>query len=470
MKKGYSMATVQSFGAAEVVTGSCHLLELDKGLTIMIDCGMFQGKNEDKNRQNFGFDPKKVDILLITHAHLDHVGRIPKLVKEGFSGKVITLRSTMDLAQVVLLDSAHLMEEEFSTRFRKAQRRGDEQKVEKPLYTTEDVEDVYNLSMEFPNYDETIKIRDDVYVTFRNAGHILDSAIIEIAYKEDNQEKCIVFSGDLGNYHDMVMPIPTEIKKANTLYIESTYGDRNHKDIKESEAEFKEAVQNTLLSQGSVLIPSFAIERTQEILCILKKMYDKNELPKCKVFLDSPMAIRATNLYNLYHEELSECCNEFLMRDGTIFDFPYLHYTLKPDDSKKINQEESCIIIAGSGMCTGGRILHHFKNRLWNPKNSLIFVGYQADGTLGRKIVEGAEFIKLYHEKIKINAKVYTINGFSAHADQKELLTWIGGFDELDKIYLIHGEREKQEIFKKAITSQLHKKVHIVKEKETILL
>jgi metallo-beta-lactamase family protein len=464
------MATVQSFGAAEVVTGSCHLLQLESGLNIMIDCGMFQGEHEDKNRQKFGFNPKKVDILLITHAHLDHVGRIPKLVKEGFSGKIITLRSTMDLAQVVLLDSAHLMEEEFATHFRKAQRRGEEDKVEKPLYTTEDVEELYNLPMEFPTYDETIMIRKDIHVTFRNAGHILDSATIEITFKEQGEEKQIVFSGDLGNYHDMVMPKPTVVKKTDTLYIESTYGDRNHKGIKESEEEFRKVVQDTLLSQGSVLIPSFAIERTQEILCILKKMHNEKALPKCKVFLDSPMAIRATNLYNLYHEELSKCCNEFLMQDGTIFEFPSLHYTLKPDDSKKINQEESCIIIAGSGMCTGGRILHHFKNRLWNPKNTLIFVGYQAKGTLGRKIIEGAKFIKLYHEKIKINARVYTINGFSAHADQQELLQWIGGFEKLHNIYLIHGEKEKQLIFKKAIEAQFDKDVHIVKEQEAILL
>jgi metallo-beta-lactamase family protein len=197
-------------------------------------------------------------------------------------------------------------------------------------------------------------------------------------------------------------------------------------------------------------------------------MYYNDELPKCKVFLDSPMAIRATNLYNLYHDELSQCCNDFLAKDGSIFEFPYLSYALKPDDSKKINQEKSCIIIAGSGMCTGGRILHHFKNRLWNPKNSLIFVGYQAYGTLGRKIVEGAEFIKLYHEKVKINSRIYTINGFSAHADQNELLKWIDGFETLGDIFLIHGEREKQEVFKKAIQAQCDNPVHIVQENETI--
>jgi len=464
------MALMQSFGAATVVTGSCHLLQLKNGLNIMVDCGMFQGKSEDKNTQEFGFNPKDIDILLITHAHLDHVGRIPKLVKEGFRGKIITLRSTMDLAQVVLLDSAHLMEEEYNTRFRKAQRRGREKKVLKPLYTVEDVEAVYDLPIEYADYDKKLKIEEDIEVVFRNAGHILDSATIEIGFIEDDKPKNIVFSGDLGNHNDMVMPSPTQIKKADTLYIESTYGDRNHKNINDSEKEFKEVIENTLLSSGSVIIPSFAIERTQEILCILKQMYDNRELPKCKVFLDSPMAIRATALYNLYHSELSKCCNDFLQRDGTIFEFPYVNYTLKTDESKKINEEESCIIIAGSGMCTGGRILHHFKNRIWNPKNSIIFVGFQAYGTLGRKIVEGAEWIKLYHEKIKVNAKIYTINGFSAHADQKELLEWMKAFEELGNIYLIHGEKDKQKIFKKAIKEQLPNKVHIVKEREKIYI
>ncbi len=464
------MAVIQSFGAAEVVTGSCHLLQLENGLKIMIDCGMFQGEHERENYKAFGFDPKEVDVLLITHAHLDHVGRIPKLVKEGFRGRIITLGSTFDLAEVVLLDAAHLMEEEFKTRMRKAQRRGEEDRVALPLYTVEDVESAYDLPSTYVSYDEKVSLGKDVSAIFRNAGHILDSATIQIDYIEQGQPKTIVFSGDLGNHNDIVMSDPVIVKKADTLYIESTYGDRNHKGIKESVEEFKEAIVNTLLSQGSIMIPSFAIERTQEILCILKQMYDDKELPVCKIFLDSPMAIRATNLYNKYHQELSKCCNDFLKRDGTIFEFEYLHYTLKPEESKKINEEDSCIIIAGSGMCTGGRIQHHFKNRIWNPKNCVIFVGYQAYGTLGRKIVEGAKWIDVYHEKVNVNAKIYTINGFSAHADQSELLEWMKSFDTLGNIFLIHGEKEKQIIFKKEIKKHMQNRVHIVKEKEKIFV
>ncbi len=464
------MAYLRSYGAAETVTGSCHVLYIDKGPTIMVDCGMYQGSVEKRNFKPFGFNPKKIDILLITHAHLDHVGRIPLLVKEGFRGKILTLRSTMDLAEVVLLDSAHLMEEEFRTRFRKALRIGKEKKVNKPLYTVDDVEAVFDMPIEFVEYGKTVDLGKGVKATFRNAGHILGAATIEVSFKERGRTKRVVFSGDLGNRNDIVMQDPQNVPEADTLFLESTYGDRNHKGIKESEIEFKQVVTETLLERGSVLIPSFAIERTQEILCILKKMYDDGQLPECKIFLDSPMAIRATHLYDLYHEELSKCCNDFLKRDGSIFEFPYLHYTLKPEESKKINSEDSCIIIAGSGMCTGGRILHHFKHRLWSEKNALLFVGYQANGTLGRRIVEGAKKIKVYREEIAVRAHVHTINGFSAHADQNGLIEWMEGFERLGKVCLIHGEYDKQKIFKKAIAKRMGKKAHIVAPREKIYI
>jgi metallo-beta-lactamase family protein len=463
------MAYLQSFGAAEVVTGSCHILHIGQGPVVMVDCGMFQGEHESQNERRFGFDPGKIDILLITHAHLDHVGRIPKLVKEGFRGTIIATASTFDLMEVVLLDAAHLMEEEYKTNFRKAQRRGEEKKVTKPLYTTKDVEAVFDLPSIYATYGEKIKLSKDVYAIFRNAGHILDSATIQIHFIEKEVHKTIVFSGDLGNRNDIVMPDPVQVKKADVLYIESTYGDRNHKPLEESVEEFRKVIFETLMSGGSILIPSFAIERTQEILCLLKRMYLNKELPVCKIFLDSPMAIRATNLYKKYHQELSRECNSFLKKDGTLFEFPYLQYTLKSSESRKINDESGCIIIAGSGMCTGGRILHHFKNRIWNPKNAVIFVGYQAKGTLGRKIVEGARWINIYHEEIKVNAKIHTINGFSAHADQHELIAWMEGFEQLGKIFLIHGEKEKQQIFSKVIRHRMpEKKVHIVKESEKV--
>ena len=463
------MAVIRSYGAAEVVTGSCHLLQIENGPNIMVDCGMFQGVVENRNFEPFGFNPKDVDILLITHAHLDHVGRIPKLVKEGFSGRIVTLRSTMDLAEVVLLDSAHLMEEEYRTRLKKARRRGAEASVREPLYNVDDVKAVYDLNIEYVEYDKEVELAKGVKAIFRNAGHILDAATIQIDFSEKAEAKRFVFSGDLGNHNDMVMHDPVLVKEAHVLYLESTYGDRNHKGIKDSEDEFKEVIVNTLLNEGNVLIPSFAIERTQEIMCLLKKMYYEKELPKCRIFIDSPMAIRATRLYDAYHEELSRCCNDFLRRDGSVFEFPYIHYTLKPEDSKRINEIESgCIIIAGSGMCTGGRILHHFKHRLWNEKNALLFVGYQAEGTLGRRIIDGERHIHIYHEEIVVRAKIHTINGFSAHADQNDLIEWMEHFDRLGKVFLIHGEFEKQKVFKAAIDKRMGKKAHIVAPEEKI--
>jgi len=463
------MATLQSYGAAEVVTGSCHLLQLQCGTNILVDCGMFQGSVEDLNQNPFGFDPAKVDFLLITHGHLDHVGRIPKLVKEGFKGTIVTHRSTMDLTEVVMMDSAHLMEESYKTAYRKAQRRGVEKEVKKPLYKKHDVRAVYHRPIIYTTYNEKINLGNGISIVFKNAGHILDSAVIQVMFEENGAKKTVVFSGDLGNEDDLVMPSPDIIEEADTLFIESTYGDRNHKGVEESDRELQQVIYETFKNEGNVLIPSFAIERTQEILCLLKQMYDRGDLPACQIFLDSPMAIRATEIYKRYHEELSKCCNDFLERDGTIFDFPYLHYTPKVKDSIKINDEDSrCIIIAGAGMCSGGRILQHFKHRLWNEKNTLVFVGYQVEGTLGRKLVDGAKKIKVYGEDIIVKAKVYTINGFSAHADQNGLITWMENFKRLDKIFLVHGERDKQEIFQKEIGRRLHKKAHIVKYGETI--
>jgi metallo-beta-lactamase family protein len=463
------MAILQSYGAAEVVTGSCHLLQLQNGMTLLIDCGMFQGEAEERNQNPFGFNPEEVDFLLITHGHFDHVGRIPKLVKEGFNGTIVTHKSTMDLAEVIMLDSAHLMKEGYKTRYRKAQRTGKEKEVKEALYTESDVRAVFHRPMIFASYNEQIDLGNGIFVNFKNAGHILDSAIIQVIFEEDGLKKTVVFSGDLGNDDDLVMPSPDTIEEADVLFIESTYGDRNHKGVSESDTELQQVILDTFKNEGNVLIPSFAIERTQEILCMLKQMYDRGELPVCQIFLDSPMAIRATDIYKKYHEELSECCNKFLERDGTIFDFPYLHYTLRVQDSMKINAEESrCIIIAGAGMCNGGRILQHFKHRLWNQKNAVVFVGYQVHGTLGRRLVDGAKKIKIYGEEVIVKAKVHTINGFSAHADQNGLIEWMGKFSKLDKIFLIHGERDKQEIFQKEIEKRLHKKSHIVKYGEKI--
>jgi len=407
----------------------------------------------------------------VTHAHFDHTGRIPKLVKEGFDGAIYATAATRDITEIILLDSAKIMKEDFATNFKKAQRRGKEKDVRAPLYTEDDVEATFDLAWHHPEYDESFEINEGVKVTYRNAGHILGAAFIEITYREHGMEQTIVFSGDIGNDNDMVMKNLEKCTHANYLYVESTYGDRNHKDTEASIAEFKRVVIDTLHNWGNVMIPSFAVERTQGILCLLKEMHDRKELPHCKIFLDSPMATKATEVYNNYSGLLSQQCQDYKKRDGSVFDFENLIYTPDVEGSRAINEVDSrAIIIAGSGMCTGGRIIHHFKNRLWNPKNAVIFVGYQAVGTLGRHIVDGARWVKIFHEDILIKASIHTINGFSAHADQNAIIKWISQMEDLYRIYLIHGEEDKQVILRSVIENALGKKAHIVEPEEVIYL
>ena len=465
MKQAYE----QSFGAAKVVTGSAHILDTGKS-KILIDCGMFQGVNEHLNYAPLGFDPREIEALIITHGHLDHVGRIPLLYKYGFRGKVFAHPATFDIAKIVLLDSAKLQEEEYQTRYKKAQRRGKEKFVKKPLYTRDEVKKIFKqMNKKYIDYNKKYKITKDIKATFKDAGHILGSSFVEIEFENFGIPKNIVFSGDLGNKNNDILPKPQKGEIADALFIESTYGDRNHKNFEESKIEFKKTIVETLLSGGNVIIPTFAIERSQQILCILKEMSIEGSLPKdAKVILDSPMANKVTAVYRKWNKLLRKNCQKYKHHP---FEFPQLNLVKDVEESKKINDIiRGAVIIAGSGMCNGGRILHHLKHRIWNPKNTILFVGYQAKGTLGRDIIDGAKFIKIFHEEIIVRAKIVTINGFSAHADQKELLEWMSEFKKLDRIFLIHGEYDKQIVFKSVIKNFFNKKAHIVNLGEKIYL
>lgn len=447
------MATVTSYGAAQTVTGSCHLVKIGS-IRILIDCGMFQGNgNEGRNYDPFEFNPSKVDYLILTHAHLDHIGRVPKLIKDGFNGRIIATKATRDIAKIMLLDSANILLEEYKTIRRKARRRGEEESVLEPLYTKDDVKEVFGKKWCTLEYFEEHKLKQHVRVSFGNAGHIMGSAFVMLDYNEENKYKRIVFSGDLGSPNRLIIDNPDNVGEADFLFIESTYGDRKHKPLEQSVEEFKEAVVSTLRQNGNVIIPSFALERTQEILWLLHEMHNKGELPKCRIFLDSPLAIKATKLYNSYPIHLSD---ELQYSSGDPFSFAWLEPTTTREQSVAINKvKERSIIIAGSGMCNGGRIMHHLKHRLWNPRNAIVFVGYQVRGTLGRSIVDGEKLIKIYGEDIIAKAKIYTINGFSAHADQSELIEWMRPIDGLKNVRLIHGETDKMEIFAKAIKDEL---------------
>ncbi len=466
------MAIVRSYGATREVTGSCHVLEIED-VKIMIDCGMFQGEEEEKNKDPFSFDPAIIDYIFITHAHLDHIGRIPKLVKEGFNGKIYATAATKDLAEIILIDSAKIMSEDFQTRYRKAQRKGQSKKLSTPLYTPIDVEETFQMiEWVHPVYDQYYDLCEGISFVYRNAGHILGSSFIEISYMENNDSHTIVFSGDIGNNNDLVLPHLTKCTKAQTLYVETTYGERNHQPIDATIQEFKETILHTLNNDGNVLIPSFALERTQELLCILRDMYEKAELPaNCKIFLDSPMATRATEVYRQYAQELTYKCQENIKENGNVFNFEALKFTETPESSKAINDVKSrAIIIAGAGMCNGGRIVHHFKHRIWNENNAIVFVGFQAEETLGREIVDGAEWVNIMGEDIIVKASIHTINGFSAHADRDGILKWISHIQGLKKVFLTHGEIKTQNAFKETLKQELGIDAHIVSYKEEIIL
>ncbi len=454
------MATVTSYGAAQTVTGSCHLVKIDS-IRILIDCGMFQGNGfGDKNYDPFEFNPSKIDYLILTHAHLDHIGRVPKLIKDGFNGRIIATKATRDIAKIMLLDSANILLEEYKTIRRKARRRGEEEGVLEPLYTKDDVKDVFGKKWCTLEYFEEHKLKQHIRVSLGNAGHIMGSAFVMLDYNEENKYKRMVFSGDIGSPNRLIIDNPDNVGEADFLFIESTYGDRKHKPLEQSIEEFKEAVVSTLRQNGNVIIPSFALERTQEILWLLHEMHDNGELPKCRIFLDSPLAIKATKLYNSYPIHLSD---ELQYSSGDPFSFAWLEPTSTREQSVAINKvKERSIIIAGSGMCNGGRIMHHLKHRLWNPRNAIVFVGYQVRGTLGRSIVDGEKLIKIYGEDIIAKAKIYTINGFSAHADQSELIEWIRPIDGLKNVCLIHGETDKMEIFAKALKDELGYEANIM--------
>jgi metallo-beta-lactamase family protein len=433
---------ISFLGACGTVTGSMYLITTDKKRKILVDGGVFQGEWEDLNHSSFPFDPYEIDYVILTHAHLDHIGRLPKLVKEGFEGKILGTPATLDLARIILMDAAKLQSEEFETQKKRNDRKGIE--TQEPLYTLEDAIATMSYFKPISGYDKEIEILEGVTITWRDAGHILGSAFLEMNI--DGHK--VVFSGDLGNRNKPIIRDPESIKMkdAELIVVESTYGSRLHKSIEESKEEFLNALKETL-PKGNVVIPSFAIERAQDLLYYIREFKEEGLLSKdVKVFLDSPLAISATNIFRAHKECFDDEARELLKQKRDLFSFPNLFFTRSKEASMEINNIKSgAIIIAGSGMCTGGRIKHHLKHNLWREECAVIFVGYQAAGTLGRRIVDGEEEVEIYGETVKVNAKIYTINGFSAHADQQEILDWVSPVDKNTKVVVTHGEEVERD-------------------------
>lgn len=440
-------------GAAREVTGSCfHLSE--NGLQLLVDCGMHQGLGADeRNRNPFPFRPREIDCLFLTHAHIDHSGLIPKLVKDGFRGRIITTPATADLTRVLLADSANIQEKDAEWETKKAMRRGKRIAVE-PLYRMEDVIAAIPYFDRKP-YGKLEQIGDGIRYRFTDAGHILGSGTLELWYGGADGEKKIVFSGDIGKKGNPIINDPEHTTKSDYVVVESTYGNRLHKGLEESIDELVEAITETFRKGGNVLVPAFAVGRTQDILYILNKQIREGSLQPVDVYVDSPLAEEATKVYYSHPELYDEEAKKLFRRKGGKKVLK-VHFTGSVEDSQRLNRiEKGAVIVAGSGMCEGGRIRHHLKHNLWRPECSIIFTGFQARGTLGRMLVDGAKSVMLLKEKVAVRARIYTIGGFSAHADQKELLEWLALFSDHPEVFIVHGEENTALDFEKAVKEKL---------------
>ena len=431
------------YGADRCVTGSCHCLEIN-GKKILVDCGLQQGRDELDNRY-LAFAPGNIDILLVTHAHIDHTGRIPLLVKNGFHGRILTTRLTADLMKIMLLDSAHIQESDAEYENRKGERAGREH-VD-PLYTEQDALDVFKY-VTTCEYKEKVDLCEGVSAVFTDAGHLLGSASITLELEENGVHKTIVFSGDIGNVDQPIIRDPQLLKKADYVVMESTYGDRNHTEVWSYTDELAQIIDETLGKGGNVVIPSFAVGRTQELLYFIREIKDQKlvkSTPNFPVYIDSPLAKAATTVFcGDLHGYLDEQALE-LVKDGThMFTFPNLNLVESSEESKMLNMDTTPkVIISASGMCDAGRIRHHLKHNLWRANSAVVFVGFQSPGTLGRRLLDGVESVKLFGEEIAVKAKVVNFQGLSSHADHDHLIEWIKAFDPKPAhVFVVHGDAD----------------------------
>ncbi len=443
-------------GAAHEVTGSCHLLEAN-GKNILIDCGMEQGPDLYEN-QELPVAAGDIDYILLTHAHIDHSGLIPLLCKHGFKGEIVTTFATADLCNIMLRDSAHIQEFEAEWRNRKAKRAGEP--LYEPLYTTQDAIDAIGLLAPC-DYRQKLTLCEGIQVRFTDIGHLIGSASIEVWVSEEGVEKKIVFSGDVGNIAQPILRDPSITKEADYVVIESTYGNRIHSEERPDYlGEFTKILRETFEKGGNVVIPSFAVGRTQEILYFIREIKERkllDEFPDFEVYVDSPLAIEATNVFTKNGKSCFDAEAMALVEKGVNpLVFPGLKLSVTSDDSKLINfDEKPKVIVSASGMCEAGRIRHHLKHNLWRPECTILFVGYQAVGTLGRKLIDGAPAVKLFGENIEVSAKIESLKGISGHADMKGLLDWLGGFEsEVSHVFVVHGEDTVTDEFARTVTER----------------
>jgi len=459
-----------SYGAAGEVTGSCHLLQAGHS-KILLDCGLIQGRRKDelRNHDPFPFDPATLDAVVLSHAHIDHSGRLPILIRQGFRGKIFTHEASADLCKILLRDSASLNERDVQFRNKLRKRKG--KPLLEPLYSKEDVNETLNRFRTMA-FKKSVKLTDNVSVQLFDSGHILGSAMVELTLNEAGQERTVVFSGDLGHRGSPILNDFTHLKKADLVMMESTYGNRLHRDWEDTAEEVNAIAEAVKNSPGNILIPAFSVGRSQMILYMFARNFKEWGLDRWKIFLDSPMAIEATDIYMKHTHLYDEAAAKFYEENGSALAMPNLRFTKSPQESQEINRMDSgAIVIAGSGMCNGGRIRHHLKHNLWRPECHIIIAGYQAPGTPGRRIVNREPYLKLWGEKVKIAAQVHTLGGLSAHADQEGMMQWYSSFESRPPVLLVHGEPKAQKALAKRIKKELGGRVRAAKRgKSTDLL
>jgi len=452
-------------GAARTVTGSKHLIEVNN-MKILLDCGLFQGRRKDAYQENlnFGFDPKTLDLMILSHAHIDHSGNIPNLTKQGFDGDIICTQATRDLCAKMLLDSGHIQERDAEFVNKKRAKKG-EDPID-ALYTQADALD----SLEYfisQSYNRSRRIAPGINLTFLDAGHMLGSAIVvlDIEDQDEKRDVRLVFSGDLGREGIPIIRDPSIVDSADVLIMESTYGNRLHDPYPDAEKELERIINETYQRGGSVIMPSFAVGRTQQLVYTLHKLSDQGDIPRIPIYVDSPLAVNVTSVFELHPETYDEEIRAFMLEPGNTnpFGFEDLTYIRKVEDSKQLNFEKnSCIIISASGMMEFGRILHHLRNRIENPNHTILVTGWQAPHTLGRRIVDELETVKIFGEEYRLNAHVEVLNGFSGHADRDELLDWYGAIKQKpQQTFLVHGEEESALALGESLTEKFNAKVDV---------
>ena len=457
---------LQFFGATERVTGSLYLVQAGK-TRVLLECGLVQGTSDEeaRNREPFPFDPLDIDAVIVSHSHIDHSGRVPLLVRQGYTGPVYTHAASKALCDIMLPDSGYLNEKEAEWENRKRARKG--QARISPLYTRADAEASIDQFRGL-EYETPTEIAPGLTLTLFDAGHILGASIVRLEYDGSGGKRTLVFSGDLGYRHAPLMDPTTRLEHADAVLMESTYGDRDHRPIAETIAELSEVFESARAAQGNILIPAFTVGRTQDLLYLMAEHFEAWNLGRWKIFLDSPMGISATKVYSQYRHLFAATLFE---PKSDYPDLPNLYATRTAEESMTINDiETGAIIIAGSGMCTGGRILHHLKNNIWRPECHLVIVGYQAIGTLGRRLVDGADEIKLWGDAYRVRARRHTIGGLSAHADQSDLVDWYSSFAGRPPVYLVHGEERGQRPLLEKLKTGLGAPAQIAKYRQKITI